>query len=114
VPLSALYNIRLQALQWDLMKDSPKQGTLASLLATTMLKYNPAHETIKQLHPLVLAAKANSEDTPNWTQAMNGPDRDGYWVAMETEYYTLKVTMSCWEVVDCEEWMNVLPGTWAF
>ncbi|CAJ1952569.1 unnamed protein product [Cylindrotheca closterium] len=35
------------------------------------------HDTGLQddLHPMILAAKANSEDNPNWNEAMNGPLR---------------------------------------
>jgi hypothetical protein len=35
-----------------------------------------------------LLARANADDNPTWEEAMN--------------------------VVEREEWMNVLPGTWAF
>ena len=44
---------------------------------------------------------------------MNGPDKVGYWKAAETEIETLQ-KKDCWDVVDREDWMNVLPGTWAF
>jgi hypothetical protein len=80
--LSALFDIYLQALQWNLTKDNTKQGMLMSLLATTMLEFEPVYKAMEQLHSLVLAAKANSDYMPNWTQAMNGPDQDGYWAAM--------------------------------
>jgi hypothetical protein len=35
------------------------------------------------LHPLAFAAKANNENTPNYSQAMNGLDALGYMEAME-------------------------------
>ena len=66
------------------------------------------------LHPLALAAKANSEDNPRWEQAMNGPDSEGYWEAMRVEIDTLENQKQAWEIVDRESWMNVLPSTWAF
>ena len=65
------------------------------------------------MSPFALAVKANSEDTPNWYQAMNGPLADGYWKAMETEITTLEEKQS-WVIVDREPHMNVLPSTWAF
>ena len=64
-------------------------------------------------HPMILAAKANSEDTPSWHEAMNGPLRGGYWKAAETEYEVLQ-HKDAWDVVEREDWMNVLPGTWTF
>ncbi|CAJ1961247.1 unnamed protein product [Cylindrotheca closterium] len=73
------------------------------------------HDTGLQddLHPMILAAKANSEDNPNWNEAMNGPLRQGYWKAAEDEIEALKKKES-WDVVDRTEGMNVLPSTWAF
>jgi hypothetical protein len=65
------------------------------------------------MHPMSLAAKANAEDNPNWNQAMNGPDKAGYWKACKKEIDTL-LSKEAWEEVDRQEWMNVLPSTWAF
>jgi hypothetical protein len=56
---------------------------------------------------------ASAADNPSWEQAMNGPDRDGYFKAAEIEVETLE-RMDTWEVVEKEGWMNVLPTTWAF
>ena len=42
-------------------------------------------KTIEEWSPMALALKANAEDNPTWEQAMNGPDRDGYWTAAEEE-----------------------------
>jgi hypothetical protein len=69
--------------------------------------------TQEDMHPLALAAKANDADNPTWEEAMNGPDRKGHMEAAKKEIETL-VDMDAWDVVDCEEWMNVLPSTWAF
>ena len=62
---------------------------------------------------MALALKANAEDNPTWEQAMNGPDRDGYWTAAEEELETLE-KKDAWEVVSREDWMKVLPSTWVF
>ena len=64
-------------------------------------------------HPLALKAKADDADNPTWEEAMNGPFREGFWEACEKELAQLE-KMNCWEVVDRETWMNVLPSTWAF
>lgn len=40
------------------------------------------------LHPLAFAAKANNEDTPNFSQAMNGPDTLGYMKALWKKKYS--------------------------
>lgn len=63
---------------------------------------------------MILGSKANSEDTPTWEQAMNGPYADEYWEACEKEISTLVVDKDAWDVVVRESWMNALPSTWAF
>jgi hypothetical protein len=50
-------------------------------------------------HPLALTMKANAMDTPNWYQAMNGVESDGYWKAMEIELETL-LGKDAWVVLD--------------
>jgi hypothetical protein len=70
--------------------------------------------TVEWVHPHSLAAKANAEDNATWEMAMNGPERAGYWKAMEVEYHMLETEKDSWEVIDREPRMNVLPGTWAF
>jgi hypothetical protein len=69
---------------------------------------------IEWMHPMFLGATANSEDNPRWEEAMNGPNKNGYWEACEKELDTLQNKKDAWDVVDREPWMNVLPSTWAF
>ena len=65
-------------------------------------------------HPMALQAKKNADpDLPGWTEAMNGPYAEGYYDAAKKEIETLK-EMKVWDLVDRQEWMNVLPSTWAF
>jgi hypothetical protein len=40
-------------------------------------------DCLDYFHPLAFAAKANSENTPTWTEAMYGPDADGFYEAVE-------------------------------
>jgi hypothetical protein len=70
---------------------------------------------VTYVNPLVLAAKttASSEDNPTWDQAMKGPFAEEYWRAAEVEVETLE-RIKAWTVVEREDGMNVLPGTWAF
>ena len=39
---------------------------------------------------MALAAKASDEDSPSWSQAMNGPNKTGFWDACKTEVKTLE------------------------
>ncbi len=69
--------------------------------------------TVEEMHPMILAAQANAADNPTWTEAMNGPEQAGYWEACNKEIDTLR-DKDAWDEVLREEWMNVLPSTWAF
>lgn len=116
VKRSVLDNQFLQSLDWsDLTSFESQKGYSNWQAMLTVLKqaYNVHDDTFEDWHPLALATKANSEDTPTWDQAMNGPERVGYWEAAEREIATLE-SKEAWEVVPRESWMNVLPSTWAF
>jgi hypothetical protein len=69
--------------------------------------------TIEHMHPMMLQMKANAKDNPTWAEAVNGPDQVDCWEAMQKELETLE-SKDSWEVIDKQDWMNVLPSTWAF
>jgi hypothetical protein len=74
-------------------------------------------DILLNLHPLAFAARANSDDTPNFHQAMNGPDAEGFYKAMEQEMEQLE-SLTPWDIVSRKEaderGIKVLPSTWAF
>ena len=113
VRASVLNEQFLHRLDWSTTVETCKSGDLRTMLAL-IRRYTNADSTVDWLHPFALAAKANSDDNPDWHTAMNGPDKEGYWNAMCKELETLTVQKDAWEVVDREQWMNVLPSTWAF
>ena len=113
-PRSALNRQYLNALNWKLALNAIRTNDLKQLTAEMHFDIDPDDGTLDWLNPMVFGTKANSEDTPTWEQAMNGPDRDGYWKACEKELDTLTEDMDAWDVVKREPWMNVLPSTWAF
>jgi Reverse transcriptase (RNA-dependent DNA polymerase)/GAG-pre-integrase domain len=104
----------LHGLDWNkavnLLRSRDARAVL-SLLDGYRNSDNP--DLLEDWHPMALAAKASDEDNPNWNQAMNGPNKDGFWEACQKEIDTLEA-MDTWDVVDRESWMNILPGTWAF
>ena len=51
-------------------------------------KIGPFAGTYEDLHPMLLAAKGNNINTPNYHQAMNGHNSSGYMDAMDLEYNT--------------------------
>ena len=75
--------------------------------------YNFADATFDDWSIHALSAMLQGSDTPQWHEAMNGPDAPGFWVAMEKEIKTLE-EKDVWDIVDHEDWMNVIKGIWAF
>jgi len=120
---------KLQALSQKIKHTALNQQFLASLKFADLVEtlktdefskmwslttdYDHDLSTCEWLHPMILAAKANSEDNPTWEEAMNGPLRDGYMKAAKSEIEILE-KMEVWEVVPRLAQMNVLPGTWTF
>ncbi len=112
--LTTLNDQYLQMLNWKMAIRSICSHDMRAMATLTQQNSDPYDDTVEAMHPMILASKANSEDTPTWEQAMNGPDADGYWKACEKEISTLTDDKDTWDVVVRESWMNVLPSTWAF
>ena len=74
--------------QFDMQPDwSPKLSYLQSFHARQvfldMLKTSyDGNNIFEEFNPLAFSARLNEETTPNWNQAMNGPDALGFWEAM--------------------------------
>ena len=103
----------LMALKFKQLTEVVQGGSLSNLFHFMNYCTDHRNGTIEDWHPALLATQANAADNPSWDEAMNGPDKAGYWKATEVEIETLE-RMECWDVIDQEHWMNVLPGTWAF
>ena len=113
--LGLLNSSFLNTMTWNNFEydSSGQPSTWNSLIASLHLNEDRSDGTFLEISPLILAVRANSLDTPNWHQAMSGPDADGYWEAMEQEINTL-VSMDAWEEVPFSNEYNVLDSTWAF
>ena len=103
----------LMALKWNQVVETIRSKDLAAMMTWMDQHMDPNDGTIEEWHPMALASLANASDNPTWDQAMNGPDKAGYWDACKKELQTL-IDKECWDEVVREDWMNVLPGTWAF
>ena len=70
-------------MEWDTLPISSQAKALA-LFSEIHRDYNlPDEEQCPT--PYALAVKANDEHNPNFNQAMNGPDAEGYREAMDKE-----------------------------
>ena len=104
----------LHGLDWNKTVQMLRSRDSKTVLTMLESCRNPTDPTLMEdWLPMALAAKASDEDSPTWSQAMNGPNKEGFWEACQTEVKTLE-DMDTWEVVDREKGMNVLPSTWAF
>eukprot|EP00957_Ditylum_brightwellii_P192491 14656049-Ditylum_brightwellii.AAC.1 len=61
-------------------------------------------------HHIFLSFQADAHDTPNWHQAMNGPNAEGYRNGMDVEIGTLTGKES-WIMVPHTKDMSVLKST---
>jgi hypothetical protein len=112
---SSLYNNQfLMALNWFHAVESLRSVDHSAMMNVIDKHTDVDHNTVEWMHPMILSAKANAEDNPTWDQVMNGPDREGYLEAMRKELATLSEDKDAWDVVDRQDWMKVLPTTWAF
>jgi len=106
----------IHTLDWSSLNEDPsdiKDERLFGLVLLMNQTMDPDGYTFEQWDPLILTTVANAQDTPNWSQAMNGPNKQGFWKACKIEVTTLE-TKGSWEVVEREVWMNVIQSTWAF
>jgi hypothetical protein len=71
---------------------------------------------ITDVQPHILKAKVSKRDAdnPSYKQAMNSPEADRWFEAMEVEMKTLEQDFKAWELEPQESRMKVLPSIWAF
>ena len=104
----------IHSMDWNVLyHDCESGGLLRALVQQEAYNTDEEWNTIEDMHPLTFITKARSEDQPRWHEAMNGPFRDKWWEAAEKEIATLE-RMEVWDVVPLEDWMHVIPSTFAF
>jgi hypothetical protein len=100
-----------QSLDWDPKKDL-KTLFAKHVFADMMMSYDNMTGLLESWEPFAFAAKLNDDDNPSYNQALNGPSREGYELAMQKEWDVL-TKMKAWTIVDRKPWMKVTPLTWA-
>ena len=102
----------LNILKWENTVHAMKQSSSG---IRQFVEVNYDEDTIEDMRPDCLNAKfkKHDPDLPTFSQAMNGEESEEYWEAYQKEYDTLQNKMEAWDVVDRDDSMNVLPGTWA-
>ena len=102
----------LNVLKWENTVHSMKQSSSG---ISKFVEVNYKDETIEEMRPDCLNAKfkKSDPDLPTFSQAMNGDESEEYWEACQKEYDTLENKMDAWDVVNKDDSMHVLPGTWA-
>ena len=92
-------------------KDS--NGDSSRYFASMDVNQDPLDLTLDEFPTLGLASKAAAEDNPNFGQAMNGPNAEGFWDASVKEISTLQ-KLNSWTQVKRLQGMNVIQSTWAY
>jgi len=97
--------------------ENPKDRQTAYFVTAHQYKLDK-ERMLEGIQPMALAAKANSEDMPNFYQAMNSNDAEGYYQAMEQEFDLLNDKFQAWEIIPCTEaesrGKDILGTTWVF
>ena len=97
------------------MDDSTPASPMLQVHKALIMANTDLDNLVMDLHPLAFASKANSEDLPNFHQAMNSPDAEGWLQAMDIEIEQL-LEKDPWEIVSISsiKGKNILDSTWAF
>ena len=78
---TALNSQFIQSLNCNATNKSVKQGTLKDLYFLVERNTDTVHNTIEEMHPMMLITKANAEDNPRWHESMNSSYKDEWWRA---------------------------------
>jgi hypothetical protein len=103
----------ISSVEWTQLKICMLTGKFGKLLGNLYQENDHEVDTVENLDPSIFAAKANSEDTPTYEEAMNGALADDFRKSMELEWDMLNVVMKDWYIVERQPWMNVMPSTWS-
>ena len=104
----------LQSLKWDTAIEAIKSADLCRMERVLLQHTDPYQEIVEEIDPFAPATKADAVDSPNCEQAMNRPDSARYWEACKKELYTLVDKKHTLDVIEHQQWMNILPSTWAY
>jgi hypothetical protein len=103
----------ISSVKWTQLKSCMLTGKFGKLLGNLHQETDHELDTLENLNPSIFAAKANSEDTPAYEEAMNGQFAQDFRKSVELEWDMLDTVMKAWEIVESQSWMKVLPSTWA-
>jgi hypothetical protein len=103
----------ISSVKWTQLKSCMLTGKLGKLLGNLHQETDHELDIVENLNPSSFAAKANSEDTQTYEEAINGPFAQDFRKSMEVEWDMLDTVMKSWEIVERQSWMKVLPSTWA-
>jgi hypothetical protein len=83
----------ISTVKWTQLKRCMLTGQLGKILGNLHQETDHDLDTVEHLDPSIFAAKANSEYTPTYEEAMNGPFDDEFKKAMGIEWDMLDVVM---------------------
>ena len=108
-----LNNAFINSLDWSSLENILRSHDATSFMAANDVYYNPVLDEMEWCNPLTLTMKANAEDNPRWNEAMNRPNAEGFWRAMEDDLTQLGAKF-VWEEVSRDKANKILPSTWTY
>jgi hypothetical protein len=90
----------ISSFKWTQLKICMLTGKLGKLLGNLHQETDHELGTLENSNPSIFAAKDNSEDTPTYEDAMNGPFAQDFRKSMEVEWDMLDTVMKAWEIVE--------------
>ncbi|KAL7577031.1 hypothetical protein ACA910_006774 [Epithemia clementina (nom. ined.)] len=94
-----LNNAFLSGLDWKAIPTTIKTNNVQQIKQLMDLETDPTTGTVEEIHPMAFAIVANAADNPNWNEAINGPDAEGFAEACKKEIKMLQETMDAWDIV---------------
>jgi hypothetical protein len=86
----------ISSVKWTPLKSCMLTGQLGNLLGNLHQETDHELDTVENLNPSIFSAKANSEDTPTYEEAINGPFAQDFIKSMEVEWDMLDTVMKAW------------------
>jgi len=95
------------------LASNAKNGDVSRYFAAMDVHQDPLDLILDEFPTFDLVSQASAEDNPNFGQATNGPNAEGFWDASARDISTLQKLRS-WTQVKRTQGMNVIQSTWAY
>ena len=103
----------IMCLKWSQTIETLFHSDMRTMMSLIKNHANIDAGTVEWMHPLAFSSKSSLDDNPTWDEYMNSPHKKEFGLTCYKEINTLN-KKHAWEVIDREDWMNVLLSFWDF